>query len=131
MDVFTTPEFIAAYAVRGGSPFECLSPAQQTALSSSFYRSVSSIPSHPGHHENDSRTNGEIKHLNDFIVELVDLIVRSSFSLPFLYAKFCLLFRSLLVFPVQCFTTPSLGMPPFVNSLASTISLAPKPVLDS
>jgi len=85
MNIFTTPEFITAYAERGGSPFECLSPAQQIVLSSAFYTGVSSIPSHPGHHDNDLRTNGEIKHLNDFIVELVDLIVRSRFSPIFLY----------------------------------------------
>ena len=131
MNIFTTPEFITAYAERGGSPFECLSPAQQIVLSSAVFLGVSSIPTHPGHHENDSRTNGEIKHLNDFIVELVDLIVRSRFSLQFSYTKFCLLFRSLLASLVLCFITHSLGMPPSVNSSASTISPAPKPVLDS
>lgn len=81
MNVFTTPEFIAAYAEQGGSPFQCLSPSQQAVLSSAVFLGVSSIPTHPGHHENDSRINGEIKHLNDFIVELVDLIVRSRISL--------------------------------------------------
>jgi len=92
MNVFFTPGFIAAYAVQGGSPFECLSPAQQIALSSAFYNGVSSIPSHPGHQENDLRTNGEIKLLNDFLVGLVDLIVRSLFSLLISYVNFCLIF---------------------------------------
>lgn len=80
MNVFTTPEFIAAYAEQGGSPFQCLSPSQQAVLSSALFLGVSSIPTHPGYHENDLRTGGEVKHLNDFIIELVNLVVRSRFS---------------------------------------------------
>jgi hypothetical protein len=85
MDVFNTPEFIATYAERGGSPFQCLSPSQQAALSSALHLEVSSIPSHPGFHENDFRTDDEVKRLNNLIIDLVNLAVRPLFFFLFLF----------------------------------------------
>ena len=130
MNVFHTPEFIASHAERGGSPFQCLLPSQQAALSSALHLGVSSIPSHPGFHENDFRTDDEVKRLNDLITELVNLAVRPPFSFLF-FTNFCLLFRSLLVFPAPCFIRVFLGILPSVNSSANIIFPVPTLALET
>lgn len=91
MDVFDSPEFIAAHHIRGGSPFLNLSLPQQADLLSALRFGALSVPGHPGFNENDTRTNFEVKRLNDFLIEMVNIIVR-----PFLLFSYYLI-------PGNCF----------------------------
>ena len=78
MDVFDNPEFIAAHHIRGGSPFLNLSLPQQADLLSALRFGALSVPGHPGFNENDTQTNFAVKRLNDFLIEMINIIVRPS-----------------------------------------------------
>jgi hypothetical protein len=77
MNIFDTPEFVAAHQARGGSPFRSLDRSQQTDLLTALHLSISSVSIHPGFNENEARTDAEVKRLNDSLIEMVNIIVRS------------------------------------------------------
>jgi hypothetical protein len=77
MNIFDTPEFVAAHQARGGSPFRSLDRSQQADLLTALHLSISSVSIHPGFNENEARTDAEVKRLNDSLIEMVNIIVRS------------------------------------------------------
>ena len=89
MDVFDSPEFIAAYQTQGGSPFLNLSLPQQADLLTVLCLSALSVPGHSGFNENESQTDVDVKCLNNFLIEMVNIIVRLSFSFPIIISEFC------------------------------------------
>jgi hypothetical protein len=100
MNVFDTPEFLAAHQVRGGSPFRSLTRSQQSDLLTALHLGVSSIRNHPGFSENDSRTDAEVKAVNDILIGLVNTIVRFFiFPLYFFLKISALGFRKYSFFP--------------------------------
>jgi hypothetical protein len=104
MNVFETPEFIAAHQARGGSPFRSLDRSQQANLLTALHLGVSSIRHHPGFSESNTRTDADVKRVNDILIELVNTIVRSHFfSMPFSNSS---LFISLGLCQHSCFVTP-------------------------
>ena len=89
MDVFDSPRFIAVYQTQGGSPFLNLSLPQQADLLIMLHISALSIPGHSGFDENKSWTDVDVKHLNNFLIEMVNIIVCLSYSFPIIISEFC------------------------------------------
>ena len=126
MNIFDSPKFIAAYHIRGGSPFLNLGLPQQADLLSALRFGARSVPGHPGFNENDTWTNFKVKRLNDFLIEMVNIIVRPSLYFPIIwFLEF--VFRSSLTFLLLYSFGILFGIPPFVRSLASIIF--PVPIL--
>jgi hypothetical protein len=66
----------------GAAPFLNLSLPQQADLLSALRFGALSVPGHPGFNENDTRTNFAVKRLNDFLIEMINIIVRPSLYFP-------------------------------------------------
>lgn len=129
MNVFETPEFVAAHQARGGSPFRSLDRSQQANLLSALHLSVSSIRHHPGFNENEARTDADVKRLNDILIGLVNTIVRPQFFFQFPSLKSALyILRSLLKSLVPCSFGVITGSSPSAVPLANIIFPVPIPV---
>lgn len=75
MDVFDSPEFVAAHQIRGGSPFLSLILPQKADLLTALCLSALSVPTHPGFNEIEAQTDFNVKRLNNFIIEIVNIII--------------------------------------------------------
>ena len=125
MNIFDTPEFVAAHQARGGSPFRSLDRSQQADLLTTLHLGISSVSTHPGFNENEARTDAEVKHLNDILIEMVNVIIRSLSSCLPSFSKLFWFSRSLLGFPVPFSFDTRIGIPLSAISLANIIFPAP------
>jgi hypothetical protein len=127
MNVFDTPEFLAAHQVRGGSPFRSLTRSQQSDLLIALQSSVSSLLNHPGFSENDSRTDADVKAVNDILIDLVNTIVCFFILSIYFFPKFHFRFSQTFLLPFSFAILT--GFIPSATSLANITFPAPMLVL--